>query len=117
MSTQSDSSLASASLPEVVLDYIAAANDGRIDAAAACFAQDALVHDENLDHQGFDAIRRWIAYTTREFSPKNEVLSATADGETHTVISKISGNFPGSPVELEFHFAIINEKISRLSIQ
>lgn len=117
MSTHSDSSLASAALPEVILNYIAAANDGRIDDAAASFAQDALVHDENLDHQGLDAIHQWIAHTTREFSPKNEVLSATADGETHTVISKISGNFLGSPVELEFHFVITNEKISRLSIQ
>ncbi len=117
MSTHSDSSLAPAALPEVILNYIAAANDGRIDDAAACFAQDALVHDENRDHQGFDAVREWIAETTREYQPKNEVLSATPDGETHAVISKISGNFPGSPVELEFHFVITNGKISRLSIQ
>lgn len=116
-SLQTSHSPARTVLPVVILNYIAAANDGRIDDAAACFAQDALVHDENRDHQGFDAIHEWIAETTQEYLPKNEVLSATADGETHAVISKISGNFPGSPVELEFHFVITKGKISRLSIQ
>lgn len=108
---------AGAALPEIILNYIAAANDGRIDEAAACFAGDATVHDENHDHQGLDEIREWIAETTESSHPRNEVLSATTDGVTHAVISKISGNFPGSPVELEFHFVITGGKISSLAIQ
>jgi len=108
---------AGTALPEIILNYIAAANDGRIDEATACFAQDARVHDENHDHQGLDEIREWIAETTESSQPRNEVLSSTGEEGTHTVISEISGNFPGSPVELEFHFVITGGKISSLSIQ
>ena len=108
---------AGAALPEVILNYIAAANDGRIDEAVACFAQDARVHDEDHDHQGLDEIREWIAETTESSQPQNKVLSSTGEEGTYTVISEISGNFPGSPVELEFHYGITNGKISSLSIQ
>ncbi len=117
MSTHPSSNLNRADFPGIIRNYIAAANDGRIDDAAACFAEDAAVHDENRDHQGRDAVRRWIAETTEASQPKNEVLSTTVDGEVHTVISEISGNFAGSPVELEFHFVITNGKISSLNIQ
>ena len=103
-------------LPEVILNYIAAANAGKTDEATACFAEDAKVHDENHDHQGLDEIRDWIAETTEASQPQNKVLSSTGEGETYTVISEISGNFPGSPVELEFHYVITNGKISSLSI-
>ncbi|MAS95200.1 MAG: ketosteroid isomerase [Verrucomicrobiales bacterium] len=110
-------SLVQTTLPEVILNYIAAANDGRIEDAATCFAEDALVNDESRDHHGREAIRKWINDTTREFQPKNEVLSANSDGDTHTVISKISGDFPGSPIDLKFRFDVTNGKISHLIIQ
>ncbi|MEZ5327000.1 MAG: nuclear transport factor 2 family protein [Verrucomicrobiales bacterium] len=110
-------SSAEIALPEVVLNYIAAANDGRVEDAAACFADDALVHDENRDRQGLEAIREWIADSTREFQPKNEVLSVKAEADSYTVVSNISGNFPGSPVDLEFRFVVDNVKISQLFIR
>ena len=117
MSTHPTSSSGRAALPGIIFDYISAANDGRIDDATACFARDAVVHDENQGHQGGDAIRKWIAETTESSQPKQKILSATSDGEIHTVVSEISGDFPGSPVELEFQFVLTNGKISSLSIQ
>jgi hypothetical protein len=117
MSTNSNLPEPVTDLPQVVLNYIVAANAGNVDEAAACFAEDALVHDENRDHQGFDAVREWIAETTESSKPHNEVLSATTDGDTHHVTSRISGDFPGSPVELELEFTLANGKISRLVIQ
>lgn len=117
MSTHRSSTSDRAALPGIIIDYIAAANDGRVNDAAACFAPDAQVHDENQDHKGTDAIRQWIAETTESSQPKNEIRSATSAGEVHTVISEISGNFPGSPVELELRFGITNGKISSLGIQ
>ena len=77
----------------------------------------ALVHDENRDHQGAEAIRQWIADSTREFQPKNEVLSVKGEADVHTVISKISGSFPGSPIELRFRYVVTHGKISHLAIQ
>lgn len=104
-------------LPEVILNYIASANDGRINDATTCFGENARVRDENRDYQGIDAIRDWIAETTESSQPQNEVISVKSDGETLVVHSKIIGNFPGSPVELEFQYVLNNGKISNLSIQ
>lgn len=104
-------------LPEVILDYIAAANEARIEDATACFTDTALVHDENHDYRGREAIRDWIAETTRSSQPKNEVVSVRSDGTAFVVISTISGNFPGSPVDLEFRFEIVDGKIAKLVIE
>lgn len=117
LKANASSTSAEITLPRVILNYISAANDGRLDDAAACFAEDALVHDESRDHRGLEAIRNWIRSSTREYRPKNEVLLATGGVDSHTVISRISGNFPGSPVELELRFVVTLGKISYLSIQ
>lgn len=103
--------------PQVLTDYFSAANDGRIDDTANCFADDALVHDENQDRQGLDAIRAWIADTTREYQPQTEVASIEAVGDTFVAVASVSGTFPGSPVQLTYTFTLANEKITRLSIQ
>jgi hypothetical protein len=71
------------------------------DAYFAQFAHDANVEDEGHDHHGLDAIRAWrhdvpsVAYAVRE---------VTNDGSTHVARAEISGDFPGSPVELSFRF-------------
>jgi SnoaL-like domain len=104
-------------LPRIILDYFAAANDGRINAAAACFGENARVHDENHDHVGHAAIREWVADTTQQFEPKTELLRAIENNGTFVATARVSGNFPGSPAELEFTFTLADEKISNLSIQ
>lgn len=103
--------------PQVILDYLSAANDGRIDDAAATFTMDSHVHDEDHDHIGLDAIREWITDTTMKHHPQNEILRVTGTNDTFVVTAKVSGNFPGSPVELDFTFVLRNGKISALSIQ
>ena len=54
----------SLNLPSVITAYWSAANAARIDEAAACFAADAVVHDESRIHQGPAAIRGWIEEIT-----------------------------------------------------
>ena len=114
MSTQTTPNLP---LPEAISHYFAAANDGRIDDAAACFAENALVHDEGQDHRGHAAIRAWVADTTEKFQPKTELLYTTESDSTYIAKAKVSGNFPGSPAELTFSFTVEEEKISTLSIK
>jgi len=62
--------------PEIITRYFAAAN--RFDAASAaeCFTSDARVHDEGHDHVGQDAVRAWIAATSKKYQPKSEVIRA-----------------------------------------
>lgn len=104
-------------LPPIILDYFAAANDGRIDDAAACFAENAHVHDENHDHVGHAAIREWVADTTQNYQPKTELLRTAETNGSFVATARVSGNFPGSPAELDFCFTLADEKIATLSIQ
>lgn len=114
MSNQSDTVT---ELPQTILDYFAAANEGRVDDATACFAEDARVHDEKLDHVGHVGIRKWVADTTREFQPKTQLLRAVEREGVIAATANVSGNFPGSPVDLVFSFTLADGKIARLSIQ
>lgn len=104
-------------LPQVIDDYFHAANEGLIDDAATCFALNARVHDENHDYIGRKAIREWVHDTTNQFHPKVAIqhLSQARDG--FLVSGLVSGEFPGSPVELEYTFTIFDEKITYLTIQ
>jgi ketosteroid isomerase-like protein len=113
MSTQTTPKLP---LPEAVRHYFAAANDGRIDDATACFTENAHVHDESQDHRGHAAIRAWVADTTEKFQPKTELLHSTESDGTFVATAKVSGNFPGSPAELHFSFTLAEDKIATLSI-
>lgn len=103
--------------PQVISDYFAAVNDGRTDDAAACFAADALVHDESHDHQGREVIRAWIAETTLKYQPKVEVTQIKDVGGAFAASGTVSGTFPGSPLQLEYTFTVSGEEISHLSIQ
>ena len=102
--------------PQVLLDYFAAANEGRIDDAAVCFAPDALVHDENSDHQSSAAIRAWIEDTTLKYRPQVEVHRMEAADEGFAATGTVSGTFPGSPVPLHYTFTVRDGKITRLII-
>jgi hypothetical protein len=103
-------------LPEVAATYFAAANARNVEAACACFASDALVHDEGRDQAGTSAIREWIEETARKYDPQFEPCRAEERGKKTVVHCIVSGNFPRSPVELEFEFTTLDGKISRLTI-
>ena len=103
-------------LPDAVAAYWVAANAGASEAAAACFSANALVHDEGKDLRGTDAIRDWVEETTRKYHPKVEPLRAEEKDGRHRVTARVSGDFPGSPVELDYAFTLENQKIARLEI-
>jgi hypothetical protein len=103
--------------PQVLSDYFSAANDGRIDDAAACFASDALVHDENHDRQGIEAIRVWIEETTQKYRPQVEIDHIESVEGGFVTTGTVSGTFPGSPIALNYTFSIRDGKISQLTIQ
>jgi ketosteroid isomerase-like protein len=107
----------SALLPEVLSTYFHAASAGRIDQACACFASDAVVHDEGRDHFGASAIRGWIEETTLKYQPRMEVTRIEESDERILATAIVSGSFPGSPVELRFAFTLRNGKICNLAIQ
>lgn len=107
----------SSALPEAIASYWAATNDGRIEEALACFSQDAEVHDESEVHQGTSAIRSWIEKTTRKYRPVTEALYLEKRLGGYFVTARVSGTFPGSPLELDYMFTLQDKQIIKLEIQ
>jgi hypothetical protein len=103
-------------LAGIVARYIAWANAQDIQAFTACFAEDAVVHDEGRRREGISAIREWAKEASKQYHPSVEVIRvAEMDGKT-VLSGRVSGNFPGSPVGLRYVFILDGEKIARLEI-
>jgi hypothetical protein len=85
------------------------------DAYFAQFDADATVEDEGLEHHGVDAIRAWRSEVPTVSYEVRDIRSA---GRQHVARAEIAGDFPGSPVELDFHFTFTaDERIEFLAIR
>jgi hypothetical protein len=103
-------------LPVPVAIYFAAENQGHTEIVAQCFTQGAVVRDEGKTIEGLAAIKQWEAETKRKYQHTIEPLtSVQKDGKT-IVTNRLTGNFPGSPIELDFIFTLDGDKISSLDI-
>ncbi len=76
-----------------------------------------MVEDEGGTHSGHEAIRCWVRETTEKYQPQVEVLWVEEEDGVVGVTGQVSGNFPGSPVELDYQFTLAGGLISHLSIQ
>jgi|SRR5688572_23925722 len=103
-------------LAQPIATYIAAANAQDTNAVTACFAEGAVVHDEKQDRQGIAAIRRWAEEVSEKYRSTVEVLDVAETGGTTVLTGRVSGHFPGSPIELRYAFTVKGEKIERLEI-
>ena len=103
-------------LPKPIALYFTAEDSNNPGDLAACFAADATVLDEGRTFEGLAAIKEWKAETKKKYNHTIEPLEAEErDGKT-VVKSKVSGNFPGSPVTLEFSFGLNGDKVASLEI-
>lgn len=80
------------------------------------FTEDALVHDEAHDHRGRAEIAEWIDDTQRRYQFKNELLRAERDGDDWLATARVTGKFPGSPIELRYRFTLKGALIAKLGI-
>lgn len=103
-------------LPGTISQYFAADQERGADAVAACFAERALVRDEGNTYAGRDAIRRWKAESAAKYSYTVEPIAMSTDGDRTVVTGHLVGDFPGSPVDLRYHFRLEGEKIAELEI-
>ena len=104
-------------LPKPITDYLDADKAKDADRLALCFAGDALVHDEGRDYRGRDAIRSWKQETKGKYKYVVELLDASVTDKTTKLRARLTGDFPGSPVELYYTFTVANDKIITLDIQ
>src|SRR5580700_8506908 len=104
-------------LPPVVMNFVETANRWDATAAADCFTTDASVLDENQEYVGRDAIRAWVAETGRKYRPAFTVMRASVQGGDVRLSVAVSGQFPGSPVTLDYLLRLCDGRISALTIE
>jgi SnoaL-like domain len=104
-------------VPEPVSSYLAAEAAKNADAISRCFAQDGAVRDEGREYRGRDAIRRWKATAGAIYRYVLEMVNVRTLGDLVTVRARLTGEFPGSPVELDHIFKLSNNKIASLEIR
>jgi hypothetical protein len=103
-------------LPEPIAAYIEAANNQDIDAVAQCFNDDAVVRDERIERRGIAAVREWAEEVSKKYHPTVSVIEIAAMAGKTIIAGRVSGDFPGSPVELLYVFTLDGNKILRLEI-
>jgi hypothetical protein len=103
-------------LPQPVVNYLAAVKAQDTEMFGLCFTDDARVHDEGRDYTGLAAIKAWKNETQTKYKYEIEPLDASVSGNTVELRARLTGNFPGSPVDLDFTFMLANDKIASLEI-
>jgi hypothetical protein len=62
------------------------------------------------------AIKQWKAETRKKYQHTVEPLTVAQKNDKTIVTNRLTGNFPGSPIELEFVFTLDGNKIASLQI-
>ena len=102
-------------LPSPIKAYFAA-DAADASAVVQCFSEGAVVIDEQREHRGRTAIARWKTEATAKYHYTSVPIALDASGPEAVVTARVTGDFPGSPVELRYHFALEGDSIARLEI-
>ena len=102
-------------LPKPVAAYfIADEADG--EAVSRCFTDDAVVKDEGHTYNGRAAINKWKEDASAKYEYTSKPLTCEQQDGKIVVTCRLTGNFPGSPIDLRFIFEMAGEKIASLEV-
>jgi len=102
-------------MPPSIGAYFAADRlDG--EAVSKCFTDDGRVNDEEHTYAGRDAIRRWKDETSAKYLFISEPFAVAMEGSETVVTSRVTGDFPGSPIDLRYVFSLEGDRIAALEI-
>lgn len=103
-------------LPSPIGRYFAADKGSDPASLAACFTPNATVIDEGNTYAGHEAIRQWLANASTQYTYTVEPFALAHHDGRIIVTSHLVGNFPGSPVDLRYIFALEGDLIAALEI-
>jgi hypothetical protein len=103
-------------MPPALVAYFSAEDSADVDALESCFTRDAVVQDEGRVVRGLAAIKTWKLAAQAKYRYRVEPLSASREGATATVLARVAGSFPGSPIQLTYRFDLVDGKIAGLAI-
>jgi len=104
-------------LPAPIERYVQIANSGALETAPECFAPDATVYDEGQTYEGVAAIKNWMAATKKKYGHRITPLDLAERGGQSVLKARLTGNFPGSPITVNFTFALADGKVRSLEIR
>ncbi len=103
-------------LPDPIAGFFRAHNTGRTDQFGLLFTTDAIVSDEAHEYRG-EAIKSWMDGAISKFHPlRADVTGLVPSGSQIVATAQVSGNFPGSPVQLRYQFTLRDGRIALLNI-
>src|SRR5207302_1597600 len=102
-------------LPKPIARYFAT-DRADANAVAECFTEDGVVVDENHTYTGRQAIRRWKESATTRYKYTSNPIASEEQGGKTVVTSRLTGDFPGSPVDLRYVFDLDGDRIASLKI-
>jgi hypothetical protein len=101
-------------LPAPVAAYFAAEHDpGTL---ASCFASQAVMKDDGHTYSGLDAIKSFMAAASAKYNATSVPFAMEREDGLQVVRAKVTGNFPGSPIELSYRFRLEDGLIASLEI-
>lgn len=103
------------SLPGPVAGYFTADAEGGA-SVAGWFTADGVVIDENRAHRGHAAIARWKTRASERYRYASAPVAVEDRGDRLVVTARVTGDFPGSPVDLRYAFTLSGNAIARLEI-
>lgn len=106
-----------AKIPKIIEAYIKASNNSDIEAFISCFSNTATVLDEGETLSGHEAIKKWFAKTRSKYQFKAEPIEIEEKEQNISLACNVYGNFPGSPLILNYHFKVSSGLIQSLSIK
>lgn len=102
-------------LPEPIAAYFAA--EHKPEALARCFTAQAVMKDEGHTYTGVDAIKAFMAEASARYSATTVPFALERDDGCQIVKAKVTGNFPGSPIDLSYRFRLERGLIASLEIK
>ena len=103
-------------LPSPVATYLAADKAKDTETLGDCFREDAVVRDEGREHRGVAAIKAWHREANAKYRYALEPLDASTSGPAVVVRARVTGDFPGSPIEPRFLFTVTGDRIASLEV-
>ena len=91
--------------------YVRSESDDGTDALEQVFSATAVVKDEGRLIEGIDAIKKWKQETKQKYRYTVDPLGSRA-----IMTARLTGNFPGSPIVVNYTFGLQDGNIQSLEI-
>lgn len=101
-------------LPEPMAAYFASQHNPA--ALAHCFMPQAVMKDDGHTYTGIHAIQDFMAEASAKYSATTVPFALAREDGFEVVRAKVTGNFPGSPIDLSYHFRLERGLIASLEI-